>query len=61
MQMFEDLDSGKFIQQNFDSLLRRDEGKQLCVEVTFWFFVLLEFTFVSISGSVSSWSPAFDC
>ena len=48
MQMFEDLDSGKFIQQNFDSLLRRDEGKQLCAEVTFQSFVLRELTFVSI-------------
>ena len=47
--MFEDLDSGKFIQQNFDSLLRKDEGKQLCAEVIFQSFVLiLKLTFVSI-------------
>ena len=33
VQLFEDLDSGKFIQQNFDNLLRQEEGKQLCSEV----------------------------
>lgn len=35
VQMFEDLESGKFIQQNFDSLLRQEEGKQLCAEALY--------------------------
>ena len=33
LQLFEDLESGKFIQQNFDNLLRQEEGKQLLSEV----------------------------
>ena len=33
VQLFDDLESGKFIQQNFDNLLRQEEGKQLLTEV----------------------------
>ena len=33
VQLIEDLDGGKFIQQNTETLLRQEEGRQLLAEV----------------------------
>ena len=33
IQLVNDLDEGKFIQQSVDTILRQQEGKQLLVEV----------------------------
>ena len=40
MQLIEDLDGGKFIQQNVESLLRGEEGRQLLAEVIIYNFPL---------------------
>ena len=45
VQLVEDLDGGKFIQQNIESLLRQEEGRQLLTEVKYlvyiWYFEFL--------------------
>ena len=40
VQLIEDLDGGKFIQQNIESLLRAEEGRQLLAEVITQDFLL---------------------
>ena len=35
VQLLEDLEGGKFIQQNLESLLRQEEGRQLLAEVKY--------------------------
>ena len=40
VQLIEDLDGGKFIQQNVESLLRGEEGRQLLAEVIIYNFPL---------------------
>ena len=39
VQLVEDLDGGKFIQQNIESLLRQEEGRQLLTEVKYLVYI----------------------
>ena len=61
VQLVNDLEEGKFIQQSVDTVLRQQEGKQLLAEVIPKTRYVLIIKIYHLPGNFSAWRPTPDC